>query len=304
MNLYSTKNDIQTGYLGDTGVQVTRLGAGLAEIGSLNDSAIASKILNLALDQGINFLDTAACYGNSEEWIGKFIAHRRNEYFLATKAGHILNGNYGKPWTYQTILDSINRSLKKMRTSYLDLVQLHSCGTDILKKGEAINALQQAKHEGKTRFIGYSGNLVTAEWAVQSNIFDTIQVNFNLLDQFALTSLLKEAKQKKIGVITKHSIANAVWGAQNISDRSLEVYRQRAKAMSEEIAITKMPQNPILTALGFVLAHTEIDVALVGTKNIKHMEENINLFKNDLPIPCEVVYELRSRFRNICNLGS
>ena len=76
---------------GDTGLEVTRLGVGLAEIGSelsMSEVDQAGSVLNSALDAGINFLDTAACYGISEELIGKTVAHRRDEFHLATKAGH------------------------------------------------------------------------------------------------------------------------------------------------------------------------------------------------------------------------
>ena len=148
--------------LGNTGLQVSRLGAGLAEIGSLDDVAVAGHVLNAALDGGINFLDTSACYARSEEWIGRTIAHRRGEYVLATKAGHVTGGYEGKEWTGRTIRDSIERSLKRMRTDYIDLVQLHSCGLDVLKRGEVVQALLDAKQAGKTRYSGYSGPLEAA----------------------------------------------------------------------------------------------------------------------------------------------
>src|SRR5262245_43235145 len=118
---------METAILGKTGLKVSRLGAGLGEIGALEDVSVAGRLLNIALDGGINFLDTGECYGNSEEWIGRTISQRRQEYILATKAGHLVEGYEGEAWTAQTILDSIERSLKRMRTDYLDLLQLHSC---------------------------------------------------------------------------------------------------------------------------------------------------------------------------------
>ena len=96
--------------LGRTGLQVSRLGAGLAEIGfqlSLDEEARAGNVLNTALDAGINFLDTAACYNVSEELIGQTIAHRRDEYVLATKAGHVTGGYEGEAWSAKTVADSI-----------------------------------------------------------------------------------------------------------------------------------------------------------------------------------------------------
>ena len=101
--------------LGSTGVKVSRLGLGLAQIGSIgfeNESRV-SDLINSALDSGISFLDTAASYGNSEEFIGRTVSHRRDEYFLATKCGHWA----GKvPWNAETVRSHIDRSLKRSRT--------------------------------------------------------------------------------------------------------------------------------------------------------------------------------------------
>jgi aryl-alcohol dehydrogenase-like predicted oxidoreductase len=282
--------------LGKTGLQVSRLGAGLAEIGSLTDVSVAGRLLNTALDSGINFLDTAACYGNSEEWIGRTISHRRREYILATKVGHVVAGYEGEEWTAGTILDSIERSLKRMMTDYLDLVQLHSCGVEVLEQGEVIQALLDAKQGGKVRFIGYSGGGEAARWAIESGEFDTLQITFNLIDQWARLKRIPMARAKGMGIIAKRPIANAAWGAPESSDRVREGYRQSAQKMIEMGPIPRAPQDPILLALGFVLAHEEVDTAIVGTRNPDHMKTNIELVENELPIPQEVVEELHHRF--------
>ena len=101
--------------LGGTGLKVSRLGAGLYEIGRLTDVAAAGRLLNTTLDGGINFLDTAACCDNSEEWIGRTISHRRQEYILATKAGHVIGGYQGEEWTPKTITDSRATGIVKER---------------------------------------------------------------------------------------------------------------------------------------------------------------------------------------------
>ena len=168
--------------LGKTGLNVSRLGVGLSEIGEepgLRNVVEAGRVLNTALDYGINFLDTAACYGTSEELIGLTIAHRRHEYVLATKCGHVTGEYRGRLWTAQTVIDSIDRSLTRMKTDYLDVVQLHSCELAVLEKGGVIDALLEAKRAGKTRFVGYSGDNEAAKWAVESDVFDTLQTSFN-----------------------------------------------------------------------------------------------------------------------------
>ena len=131
-------------------MQVTRLGFGLSEIGSGDLSADrAAEVLNLALDGGVNFLDTAACYNTSEELIGQAVSQRRDDYYLATKAGHVTGGYEGEEWTAQTIHDSIDRSLTRLKTDYLDLVQLHSCSVDVLERGEAVRSLTAGATTGQ-----------------------------------------------------------------------------------------------------------------------------------------------------------
>ena len=123
--------------LGKTGIEVSRLGAGLVKIGDLEVEQ-GGRLLNQALDAGIDFLDTAECYCRSEEIIGRTIAHRRSEYFLATKAGHAVDANsrpvplgvHGhRPWTAETVKLSIDRSLRRLGTDHVDLLQVHAYDT-------------------------------------------------------------------------------------------------------------------------------------------------------------------------------
>jgi aryl-alcohol dehydrogenase-like predicted oxidoreductase len=285
--------------LGKTGLEVSCLGAGLSEIGyrlTPADVAQAANVLNAALDGGINFLDTAACYDISEELIGRTIAHRRDEYILATKAGHVAGGYEGEDWTAQTVTDSIDRSLVRMKTDYLDIVQLHSCGVDVLERGEVIEALQAARQAGKTRFIGCSGDNEAAAWAVRSGLFDTLQTSFNLVEQRARTRLFPEAKARDMGIIIKRPIANGAWGAESSPSGYADQYFERAQIMAAEGDIPEAPDNRILLALGFVMSHEEIDTAIVGTHNPAHMLMNIEWVANALPISSAAVLELQRRF--------
>jgi len=285
--------------LGNTGLEVSRLGVGLSEIGyrlTFAEEEKASQVLNTAQDAGINFLDTSACYNISEELIGRTIPHRRNEYVLATKCGHVTGGYQGEEWTAQTVTDSIDRSLKRMKTDHLDLVQLHSCEVDILEKGEVIEALQAAQDAGKTRFIGYSGDNEAGRWAVDSGLFDTLQTSFNLVEQHARTKLFSQAKAQGMGIIIKRPIANGAWGAtKSPSDYAAEYFR-RAQIMLDEGAIAGAPDNRILLALGFTFAHPEVDTAIVGTHNPAHMKSNISMVEDQLPIDQAVVEVLQQRF--------
>jgi len=285
---------------GNTNLLVSRLGVGMSELGyeqSQETDTRAKEILNFALDSGINFLDTAACYGNGEELIGKSIANRRDEFVLSTKAGHLAGGYSGQAWTAQTVRDSIERSLKRINTDYLDIVHLHSCSVKVLERGDVIQALQDAKRAGKTRYIGYSGDNKSAEWAVESGLFDSLQTSFNLVDQKARqTELLSRAKEGGMGIIAKRPIANAAWGANGTPSSYAREYYQRARTMSEPGPVPDEPDDPIQLALGFVLAHDEVDTAIVGTSDLGHMRENIEWFYNHPELDDETIDELHQRF--------
>ncbi|MBH65650.1 MAG: aldo/keto reductase [Chloroflexi bacterium] len=263
-------------------------------------------MINTALDKGINFLDTSACYGISELLIGRGVPERRDEYFLATKAGHVALGAEGDEWTYKVVSESIDRSLRLLQTDHVDLVQLHSCDVDVLEKGDVIRALQDAQEAGKTRFIGYSGDNEAAHWAVDSGLFATLQTSYNLVEQRARTTgLLEKATAQGMRTIIKRPIAGGVWGKSRpeagIDDagRYNTPYLLRAKEIRSLGPIENEPDDGILTALGFTLGDRNANVAIVGTTNPKHMATNIKQIENDLPIPESVINELKTRFEQL-----
>ena len=198
--------------LGKTNLQVSVLGFGASEIGYENASlATVDQLLGSALDAGLNLIDTAACYADSESLLGRAVSHRRDDYFLLTKCGHD-GGEFGlDDWTPALVGRSIERSLKRLRTDHLDVVQLHSCEEATLRQGDVIAALQRARDRGLTRFIGYSGDSTAALAAVESDAFDTLQISVNIADQEAITRVLPLALAHDLGIIAKRPIANAVW---------------------------------------------------------------------------------------------
>jgi aryl-alcohol dehydrogenase-like predicted oxidoreductase len=299
---------MQTAVLGKTGLEVTRLGAGLSEVGeehTLDELSHVASVLDAALDGGITFLDTAPCYFDSEEMVGRTIAHRRDEYVLATKCGHPVVGSSSEPWTARTITETLEGSLTRLKTDYVDLLQLHSCGVDVLERGEVIETLMEAKRAGKTRFVGYSGDNEAALWAVESGHFDTLQTSFNVADQHARTRLFGPAKAQGMGIIIKRPIANGAWGVESSPTAGLKYnihyadeYLGRAQVMGAMGPIPNAPDDRILMSLGFVLAHPDVDTAILGTRSPSHMTANQELVRR-LPIPDEVVKELRRRFDEV-----
>jgi len=174
---------------------VSVLGFGGSEIGYERAGArTVARLLGTALDAGLNVIDTAECYEDSEALIGAALRSRRSEVYLLTKCGH--PRGYGRgDWRAGSLLSSIERSLERLRTDRLDLIQLHSCELSDLRKGEAITALERARERGWTRYIGYSGDGEAARFAVECGRFDTLQTSVSIADQEALDlALPREAR--------------------------------------------------------------------------------------------------------------
>src|SRR5438094_8302015 len=119
--------------LGKTDMHVTVLGFGGSEIGYEKTSQeTVADLLNGALDAGLNVIDTAECYQGSEEAIGYAVSKRRKEFHLFTKCGHPHGMESAANWSRDSILQSVERSLRRLQTDHLDLVQLHSCSESTL----------------------------------------------------------------------------------------------------------------------------------------------------------------------------
>ena len=283
--------------LGRTGLEVSPLGMGLYQIGELSGPDAQRQVdnlLNAALDAGINFLDTAACYSASEDYIGKAVSNLRDEFVLATKTGHTRGDLLGEPWSADLVERSVERSLRRLKVDEMDIVQIHSCGVEFLEKGEIVDALVRAKEAGKTRFIGYSGDNEAAHWAVDSGVFDTLQTSFNMVDQRARYRLFASAEKQGMGVIVKRPVGNGVWGGMRRVGPGN--YVERARAMEQEGPLMNAPDDPIELALGFLFAHKEVDTAIVGTTNVDHLLSNKSIIENKLSISPEVVQEVHRRF--------
>ena len=171
---------METRRFGKTDMRVSVLGFGGAEIGfeRVAPEAVA-RLLGDALDAGLNVIDTAECYLQSEELIGLAVASRRGDYYLFTKCGHP-EGPSAEDWRPESLLRSIERSLQRLKTDRLDLVQLHSCSEDELRKGDVVTALQRAREKGYTRYIGYSGDGPAARYAIICGAFDTLQTSVSI----------------------------------------------------------------------------------------------------------------------------
>ena len=133
---------------GRTGFEVTRLSYGAMQLTGNQGASSASEdqiriILNAALDAGINLIDTSSDYGRSEEFIGKHTSHRRHEYYLATKCGCAPDGEGPHTWTKENLFRGLEESLKRLRTDYVDVMQLHGPSVAESQQGNLPEALQE-----------------------------------------------------------------------------------------------------------------------------------------------------------------
>jgi aryl-alcohol dehydrogenase-like predicted oxidoreductase len=269
--------------LGKTDMQVSILGFGGAEIGFEGaDETTVGRLLSSALDAGLNVIDTAECYEGSEELIGKAVSNRRGDYYLFTKCGHP-RGAGSEDWTAGSLLESIERSLRRLQTDCLDLVQLHSCSEAVLRKGDVITALQTAREKGFTRYIGYSGDGQAARYSVECGAFDTLQTSINIADQEAIDLTLPLAREKGLGVIAKRPVANVAWKE---SHKPIEPYHhvywdRLGKLRYHFIHDFPLPQS-IAHALRFTLSVPGVHTAIVGTTKPERWQENAGLLGDGL----------------------
>jgi aryl-alcohol dehydrogenase-like predicted oxidoreductase len=284
--------------LGKTDMNVSVLGFGGSEIGYQQISAsVVEKLLNSALDLGLNVIDTAECYASSEELIGRTVSGRRQDYYLFTKCGH-LNGWSRPDWTSASLLKSIERSLKRLKTDCVDLLQLHSCSERELRKGAVIDALKQARQRGYTRYIGYSGDSKAALYAVECGEFDTLQTSVSIADQEALDFTLPRAIEKTIGVIAKRPIANVAWiGGDRSRDAYGYPYGERLRQLKYDFLAGDVKQS-VDIALRFTLSVPGIHTAIVGTTQPGRFAENACAVRAGA-LPQEFFASIRARWRQV-----
>jgi aryl-alcohol dehydrogenase-like predicted oxidoreductase len=286
--------------MGKTDMRVSVLGFGGAEIGFENASPeTVARLLADALDAGLNVIDTAECYVNSEELIGQAASARRKEYFLFTKCGHP-EGMASEDWRTDSLLKSIERSLKRLRTDHLDLIQLHSCPEQDLRRGDVIAALEAARRRGYARYIGYSGDGQAARYAVECGRFDTLQTSVNIADQEAIDLTLPLAAQRQLGVIAKRPLANAVW---RYSTRPENAYHQpywdRIQKLNYDF-LRAGGTAAVATALRFTLSVPGVHTAIVGTTKPGRWRENAKLAEQG-PLPAEEFEKIRAHWRAVAD---
>ena len=278
--------------LGRTNMDVTVLGFGGAGIAGESIENIGN-VLNSALDAGINVIDTAECYEGGEKSIGNAISKRRDEFFLFTKCGHP-RGIGSADWSASSILQSIERSLRRLQTDRIDLIQLHGCSEAVLKTGEAISALEKARERGWVRYLGYSGDGHPARFAVECDAFDALQTSINIADQEAVSQIAPLTRARNIGLIAKRPVANFAWktGHKPINSYHHQYYERLRKLNFDFL---RNDEESIAIALRFVLSVPGVQTAIVGTTKPERCQENARLLESR-PLPQNEYKAIRERW--------
>jgi aryl-alcohol dehydrogenase-like predicted oxidoreductase len=277
-------------------MDVSVLGFGGSEIGYERASGrTVERLLRSALDAGLNVIDTAECYEDSEALIGRALGGRRGEVHLFTKCGHA--GGWARAnWRPSSLLSSIERSLQRLATDHVDLVQLHSCSLAQLRKGDVIAALERARERGWARYIGYSGDGEAARYAVECGRFDTLQTSVSIADQEALDLTLPLARDRDMGVIAKRPLANVAWRyTRKPAESYYQDYWMRLRMLDYDFL---KGDAAVATALRFTLAAPGVHTAIVGTAKPDRWQANAALLAAG-PLPAADVERIRARWRQV-----
>lgn len=300
--------------LGRTGLEVTRLGYGAMELRSVDhfprlSAREASAILNGVLDNGINYIDTSPDYGYSEELIGRHIAHRRSEFYLASKCGCPIEPpdvpfEDRKPhsFTRENIRAGVEQSLTRLETDYLDVVQFHlSPSRTVLEENDSIAELEKLRAEGKVRFIGMSGTAPELEEHIEMGVFDVLQIPYSVVER-EHEDLIHKAAQGGAGVVIRGGVARGVI----IKDESIiddypeflrAAFRARRRLWQEtEIDDLLEGMTPMEFMLRFTISNPDMATTIVGTATPKHLQDNVEAAARG-PLPKDLYEEARERFR-------
>jgi aryl-alcohol dehydrogenase-like predicted oxidoreductase len=229
-------------------------------------------VLNTLVDRGVNFIDTAPAYWYSEEFIGKALAHRRGDFVLATKVGeHCDPAGSVYDYSYDATLKFVDQSLAKLRTDYIDLLQIHSASLDVLERGETLGAMQEAQRAGKVRHLGMTGGVAECVRALEIGGYETVQFPYNLLNLSAERQLLDLVHEKNAGAIIMRGIAG---GKLTHKYRNLqnEELKQAIRGF-EQFAGGDGDDALLELAIGYVLARPEVSSIIIGSRRVEAIEQ-------------------------------
>jgi aryl-alcohol dehydrogenase-like predicted oxidoreductase len=295
--------DLPKRTLGRTGLDVTVLGYGAMELrgppnGRNTTEEQAERILNAALDAGINFVDTSVDYGVAEERIGNYISHRRNEYFLATKCGCLSGPLVDNPppappgarfphvFTPENIVRGLEQSLRRMKTDYVDLLQFHaSPSVAQLNEHGALDCVRDLQRQGKVRFIGMSGTIPNLKDQIDLDVFDEFQIPYSAMER-EHEDLISKAHDAGAGVVIRGGAAKGGPGKEE------GVQWDKWQAVDLTDLLDGGSRQEFI--LRFTITHPGMATTIVGTINPDHLRDNVAAVMKG-PLPADAYTEAKRR---------
>lgn len=292
-------SDIPMRGLGRTGLEVTVLGFGAMELRGGRGRDVtpegAKAVLNGVLDSGINYIDTSIDYGMSEQLIGEYISDRRDEYFLASKCGCLAGELKLAPgeraphvFTRENVRAGVEQSLRRLRTDYLDLVQVHmSPSREEMERGEVVETLLDLQREGKVRHIGASSTLPNIVDHVEMDAFSVFQIPYSGL-QREHEAVISDVAKAGAGTVIRGGVAKGEPGpGRGAEDRWSLVEKGDLDDLLDGGSRTEF-------MLRFTVTHPDLSTTIVGTLDPEHLAENVAAVRKG-PLSPEVYDEVKRR---------
>lgn len=281
--------DMEYRRLGKTDMDVSLIGFGASPLGNVFDVADEQegiRAVHYAIDHGINFFDVAPFYGYTlaEERLGKALAGKRDKIFLATKCGRYEDFDF----SYNRVLESIDASLERLQTDYVDLLQIHDIefGDREQVLNEALPAVLRARQMGKARYIGITGLPVKYLAAIARQVdVDTVLswAHYNLLEDEINEELVPLSREKGFGLMNASPLLQRIlsdsplpaWHrspqvVKDMQPRLLELCRQYGVDLSD-------------VAIRYAIDHPDIATTIVGMSNTRHVKQNIGALDFQIP---------------------
>lgn len=297
--------------LGKTGFKISEISLGTWQVGgkwgSGFDDDKADAILNTAIDNGVNFIDTADVYENglSEKAVGRVVRSRSEKIYVATKCGRQINPHTNEGYTPKALRGYVEESLKRTGLETLDLIQLHCPPTEVFYRPEIFETFRALKKEGKINHLGVSVEKV--EEAIKAMEFEdvaSVQIIFNLFRQRPSELFFREAQKNNVGVIVRVPLASGLLTGkfdQNTSfdkddhrnfNRDGEAfdkgetfsgvdYDKGLHAVGQLKALFPELENLAPIALKWILQFKEVSCIIPGASKKEHLLSNLSVF--DLP---------------------
>jgi aryl-alcohol dehydrogenase-like predicted oxidoreductase len=267
------------------------------------EDVAAGRLLNAIVDGGINLIDTSIDYGRSEELIGRYLGHRRDEYFLASKCGCPLDPPAGVtppyPHDYSAgnIRAGVEQSLRRLNTDRLDLLEVHMSPSPAqMEADRTIDTLLSLRDEGMVRFIGMSGNLPHLPAQIAMGVFDVFQIPYSAI-QRERENLITAAAAAGAGTLIRGGAARGAlaedkeWGQGPIGLSEGEGQRRWESSGVEDLLVD---MSRFEFVLRFTLSHPDLSSTIVGTSNIQHLRSNL-AFAEKGPLPADLYEEAKRR---------